>query len=350
MGPADENLTDHRGDEQVIAFGVRKGRTGKLQPVGNGPSFDVVDTAGLENAAELALTSFCWWRADLPQDVCEAYWRDVHGIMFSRVPGLWQYRQLRLGANRPDLWPAVQGVSFDAPAVAQPQGMPHGLFLTEADLVAFGNNPLPKEAIPNNAHNFIGRIGALLSPPNKGRTLIDRLNDPAIQGPPPLPTFVLCFVPRPGAASTEEFHRYLTDHIAHPWSEHPDVRRLRVEPLPPYEQSAMSSPGVAHQWPNDETYLGWIELAVRNEGVLGKLLTSSIADELAEQVMAVHTYPIREVYTIISAGRPTEVGLRGYPAVQTITAAGAHNQRSEAVLNLLFGDAVRGLDQLRRRT
>ena len=316
----------------------------------NGQSLDVVDTAGLENAAELALTAFCWWRADIPQEVCEAYWRDVHGIMFARVPGLWQYRQLRLAANRPDLWPAVQGISFDAPDVAQPQGMPHGLFLSEADLVAFGSNPIARETIPNDAHNFIGRIGAQLSPPSSGRTLVDRINDPAMQGPPPVPTFALCFVPRAGAASAEAFHRYLTEHVARPWSAHPGVMRLRVEPLPPYERSAMGSPGVAHQWPNDETYLGWIELAVRNEGVVGDLLAGAAADELAKQVGAVHTYPVREVYTIISAGRPTEVGLRGYPAVQTIIAAGAGNQRSEAVLNLLFGDAVRGLDQLRRRT
>lgn len=84
--------------------------------------------------------------------------------------------------------------------------------------------------------------------------------------------------------------------------------------------------------------------------MLGDLLTSSAADQLAQQIRAVHTYPIREIYTIISTGRPTEVGLRGYPAVQTITAAGADNQHSKTTLNLLFGDAVRGLDQLRRRT
>ncbi|GAA4936887.1 hypothetical protein GCM10023224_17290 [Streptomonospora halophila] len=125
---------------------------------------------------------------------------------------------------------------------------------------------------------------------------------------------------------------------------------MRVEPLPPYEQSAMRSPGVAHRWPSDETYLGWIELAVRNENVLGELLAGSGADGLARQIRAVHTYPIREVYTIISAGRPTEVGLRGYPAVQTIAAAGAGNQHSREVLDLLFGDAAHGLDRLRRHT
>ncbi|MGW0732359.1 hypothetical protein [Streptomyces sp. NPDC002851] len=280
----------------------------------NGQALDGVDTAGLENAAELALTAFCWWRADVPQEVCEDYWRDVHGVMFARAPGLWQYRQLRLAANRPDLWPSVEGISFDAPDAAQPQGMPHGLFLSEADLVAFGSNPLARETIPNDARNFIGRIGALLSLPHSGRTLVDRINDPAMQGPPPVPTFALCFVPRVGAASAEAFHHHLTEHVARPWSEHPGVMRLRVEPLPPYDRSVMSLPGVPHQWPTDETYLGWIELAVRNESVVGDLLEGAVADELAHQAGAVHTYPVREVYTIISAGRPTEVGLHGYPA------------------------------------
>jgi hypothetical protein len=214
----------------------------------------------------------------------------------------------------------------------------------------FGSNPIAREIIPNDAHNFIGRIGAQLSPPRSGRTLVDRINDPAMQGPPPVPTFAICFVPRAGAASVEAFHRHLTEHVAQPWSEHPGVMRLRVEPLPPYGQSAMASPGVPHQWPNDETYLGWIELAVRNESVVGELLAGTAADELAKQVGAVHAYPVREIYTIISAGQPTEVGLRGYPAVQTIIAAGVGDQRSAAILNLLFGDAVRGLDQLRRRT
>jgi hypothetical protein len=312
-------------------------------------SLDPSDTAGLENAAQLALTSFCWWRADIPRQVCEDYWRDVHGIMFARVPGMWQCRQLRLAANRSDLWPAVRGVSFDAADAAQPQGMGHALFVSEADLVAFGNNPIARETIPNDAHNFIGRIGALLSSPNSGRTLVDRIGDPAMQGHPAVPTFVLGFVPRAGAASVKAFHSYLTEHVAHPWSRHPDVMRLRVEPLPPYDSSAMSSPGVPLQWPNDETYLGWIELAVRNESVAGDLLAGVHAGEFANQVGAVHAYPIREIYTIISAGRPTEVGLRGYPAVQTIIAIGADYQRSEGILNLLYGDAVRGLDQLRRQ-
>ncbi|MDP3314891.1 MAG: ethyl tert-butyl ether degradation protein EthD [Devosia sp.] len=314
-----------------------------------GQTVDRANTASLENAAELALTAFCWWRADIPHDVCEAYWRDVHGIMFARAPGLWQCRQLRLATNRPDLWRSVQNISFHAAELAQPQGIGHALFLSDDDLAAFGSNPLPKDAIPADARNFIGRIGALLSARCSGRTLVDRLNESAIQGPPPAPTFAIGIVPRARAAP-ETFHRYLTEQVARPWSSHPDVLRLRVEPLPSYDRAAMATPGVPHQWPSDETYLGWIELAVRHEGVVADLLAGSAADDLAEHVGAIHTYPVREIYTIMSAGRPTEVGLRGYPAVQTIIATGADNQRSDALLTLLFGDAVRGPDQLRRRT
>ena len=45
--------------------------------------------------------------------------RDVHGIMFARVPGMWQCRQLRIAANRPNISPAVRGISFDAPEAAR---------------------------------------------------------------------------------------------------------------------------------------------------------------------------------------------------------------------------------------
>lgn len=313
----------------------------------SGEPWDTAEAAHLdENAAELTLTAFCWWRPDLPQDVCADYWRDVHGIMFARAPGMWQCRQFRLAANRPDLWPAVRGVSFDAPDEAQPQGMSRGLFLSRADLDAFAGHPIARETIPHDARTFLGRIGAQLTPPGSGRTLVDRVDGPAEQGAPPVPTFVLCFVPQAGAVSTEAFHRHLTEQVARPWSRHPGVMRLRVEPLPPYDLSAMSSPGVPHRWPTEETYLGWIELAVRHESVLGELLKGAVADEFARHVAAVHTFPVREVYTLISEGRPTEVGLRGYPAVRTIVAAGADHQRGDALLTALFGDIVHGLDQL----
>src|SRR5690606_17283340 len=144
--------------------------------------------------------------------------------------------------------------------VAQPQGLGHALFRSESEMTTFAHHPIGREVIPNDARNFLGRIGSQLSSPGAGHTFVDRLGDPARQGPPPVPTFVLGFVARPPGAPAEEFHRYLVEQLARPWSEHPDVLRLRVEPLPPYDESVMASPGVPHAWPAEETYLGWIEL------------------------------------------------------------------------------------------
>ncbi|WP_216216825.1 hypothetical protein [Amycolatopsis aidingensis] len=67
---------------------------------------------------------------------------------------------------------------------------------------------------------------------------------------------------------------------------------------------------------------------MRNERVPSELL-ADITDEFAHQVRAIQTYPVREIYTMISAGRPAEVGLRGYPAVQTTTAAGNYRRGRE---------------------
>ena len=308
---------------------------------------DAVGTKETENRTELSLTAFCWWRTDIPQDVCEDYWRDVHGIMFARARGMWQYRQLRLGSNRPDLWPTVKGVSFEVARRAQPQGIGHALFASKGDLVAFGNNPVARESIPSDTGNFIGRIGALLSPPNRAHTFVDRIGDHIAQGPPATPTFVIGLVAEAGAAQAEAFHAYVIEDIAQPWCEHPDVLRLRVEPLPPYDQ-AMGSPGVPLQWPTDETYLCWVEVAVRNEGVFSDLPAWLSADALAKQVRSIHTYPVRAIYTMISSGRPTEVGLRGYPATRLIEAIGAKNQREEPLLHTLYGDAAGGLNQTRQ--
>lgn len=164
-----------------------------------------------ENAAELAVTASCWWRADIPPEVCEAYWRDVHESMFAVAPGPWQCC-------------AFQSVSFDALEAAQPQGMRHALFWSEADLIAFSSNPLPKEGIPHDAHNSIGRIGALLSAPN-GRTLID--------GPPcgVLPQCQLscsALFQEREQISAEAFHRYLIRDVARAWGRHPGLLPLRI--------------------------------------------------------------------------------------------------------------------------
>jgi hypothetical protein len=165
---------------------------------------EAIDVAALENAAERALTAFCWWRPGLPRDVAESYWRDVHGVLSARVPGCYQYRQLRLAPNRTDLFAQIPGVSFEAPPHLQPDGMPHALFLTGDDQEAFASNPVVTEHIFEDEQNFVGRGTTQMSPPGAARTLVDRVGDAETQGETAFPAFAVCLLPQPGILVVRE--------------------------------------------------------------------------------------------------------------------------------------------------
>jgi len=51
---------------------------------------------------------------------------------------------------------------------------------------------------------------------------------------------------------------------------------------------------------------------------------------------------VRVVYTSNYGGRPTLVGLRGYPAYEAIQALGAENQRQPSLLEWMNGPVVAG--------
>jgi hypothetical protein len=46
---------------------------------------------------------------------------------------------------------------------------------------------------------------------------------------------------------------------------------------------------------------------------------------------------------LVYNGKPTDVGLRGFSAVQTIEQAGADNQKATDLLEALYGEVVHGL-------
>ena len=136
----------------------------------------------------------------------------------------------------------------------------------------------------------------------------------------------------------EDFRHHLVEEIARPLSTQDEVMRLRLHLLEPFDESENSS-YVSHDWAKEKHYQAWIELMLQNEAARKQLFSSN---EHAKFIKAIHTFPIVARYTMVYDGKPTIVGLRGFPSVQTIEQASAENQKSPELLEILYGDVVRG--------
>lgn len=85
--------------------------------------------------------------------------------------------------------------------------------------------------------------------------------------------------------------------------------------LGPYDPASRQSPGVDYAWPERHQYQAWIDLVTQTEDTARALIGDAISDAARSLLGAVHVYPVTARYTIVWQGRPTEVGLRGWPAV-----------------------------------
>lgn len=302
------------------------------------------DLAGRENAASFTSTVFGWWRKDVPLEVSYRYWRDVHGVMITRIPGLYQYRLLYLALNRSNLWSPLDGIDYDLPTTDQPHGIAQIIFLDDEDRKAFGTSPILSKYVYKDENNLCDRNATFWSINGNACTYIDRTGEATPNGETALPSFVVCFQQANGT-KVEEFRHHLVERIARPWSEQNEVMRLRLHLLEPFDESA-NSPGVSHDWPKEKHYQAWIELILRDEASVGRLFSSGTElSERAQFIKAIHTFPIFARYTLVYNGKPTDVGLRGYPAVQTIEQAGGDIQKTTDLLETLYGEVVHGLDK-----
>ncbi len=84
---------------------------------------------------------------------------------------------------------------------------------------------------------------------------------------------------------------------------------------------------------------------MEDEATLELLVMQELADP--QYTGPIHSFPVLARYTLVVDGRPTDVGLRGYPAVEVIEQAGARNQHDIGPLEAMYGDIVRGADRKR---
>ena len=293
-----------------------------------------------ENRAWLGRVTCGWKKPELPLEDVLRYWRDVHSPAIARRPGIWEYRHFQFESVRSDLFAPSDSLSFDCPIDEQLMWTSDVRYADQAGLDAFGADPDPE-----TRSHLLGDIDLIVDQSTTyrvvevdGHSFADRSGTAQPQGAPKTPTFSLFLRAR---SSEAQFRAFLTE-LSTEWAVDPGVVRLRLSLFEAPNMEAERASGYPIKThPPERQYQAWIDLSVVREADLSRLVDVT---DLAPYVSALHVYPVRAVYTSNQGGRPTFVGLRGYPAYAAMTAIGGYNQAHPSLLNWMYGDKAKGVE------
>ncbi len=290
-----------------------------------------------ENRATIARVTCGWKLPHLPLEAVRRYWRDVHSPGIARRPGLWEYRHLQFDPVAPALLAPVRGIETACPGDQQLMWTSDVRYLDQAGLDLFASTPGPevKKQLLADIDLIVDQSTTYLVLGDNASTLVDSSGTAAPQGPAAQATYAVFFRQRGEQAAFRAALRALAAR----WAVAAGVRRLRLALFETPDMEAERKAGYPIKThPPECQYQAWIDLSLSSAEHLRGLLSPGDAD----CIRTVHVYPVPVVYTSVCRGRPTLVGLRGWPAYDAIQALGADNQRQAALLEWMYGDVAAG--------
>ena len=293
-----------------------------------------------ENQAGLGRVTCGWKKPELPIDAVRLYWRDAHSPAIARRDGLYEYRHFQFDAVRPDLFTPVGGVDYACDPKGQLMWVSDVRYRDQAGLEAFSRSPdgEVRAQILADIDLIVDKSTTYLVVGQNGRTLVDSTGDPTPQGPVASPTFSIFFRQR----GEEADFRALVTAIAGRWARTVGVKRVRLSLFEVPDMEAERKAGYpVKTHPVEQQYQAWIDLTLESDAVARALISADDGINYGANVAEIHAYPTRVVYTSNYAGKPTIVGLRGYPAYAAILSLGAEHQKDKRLLQWMYGAPVK---------
>ncbi len=269
-------------------------------------------------------------REGIPDELFHAYWRDVHGPLCARLPGLGSYLQHHLARDHTaELWRLPEGVE----RITTPlDGIVEIGHLSDADQATFTE---ASALLFGDERNFIGHDIAWKLP-RGSRTVLDRQADATPNGRDPLHRLHLHLHARTGG----EPFRAWADGFADALAAHDAADKVRLHLPEPYDNADPQppAPDVDHVLEGDGGDVALLEVAFGSARIAREVLESAPVDALiagsAEHVRAQATYLVRDVIHYVRDGELTTAGLRGAGPAALVEALGAANQVQEDVTRL----------------
>jgi hypothetical protein len=276
----------------------------------------------------------------LPLDAVRRYWRDVHSPAISRREGIYDYRHSQYNDVDPNFFSPIAGIEFECPSDQQLMWNSDVRYRDDNALALFDGTP-PSDVKPH----LLGDIDIIVDQSTTYRsvgehahTFVDNTGEATPQGAPSSPTYAIFLRQRSDEASFREYVRSL----AKQWSSIDGVSRVRMSLFEVPDMEAERKAGYPIKThPLELQYQALIEVAVSDYQVGKRLLTPADSKACAVHISTIHAYPLFAIYTSIYGGRPTLVGLRGYPAHQAIEALAADNQKQTSLLEWMYGPVAK---------
>jgi hypothetical protein len=259
------------------------------------------------------------------------YWRDIHGPLASRFPGMGYYVQHYL-TYAGDWWPlATTPVS----AADMVDGIAELHYATGEDLDRYRAASRP---VLEDEPNVFRR---------STRYICDHLTVlPAVEARPESceqsagGTSFLALVRRCTDVDDATFGHFVRQELAPRWTAERDVEQVRAVTLLERDntQNHTLSKNVDHDAPAERQYQGLIELVFASAVAARRFFASeaflATAGAQARHFREVHLYRSLEAVVMVRDGSPTLSGLRGDSIARLISELGAVNQLQGEICNL----------------
>lgn len=268
-------------------------------------------------------------REGVPHDLFDAYWRDVHGPLCARLPGLGFYAQHHVARDRSaNLWPLPDGVE-------RLDTVLDGLVeIGFADRDGQRRFEAASPLLFSDERNFIGHDVAY-DMPDGARTLVDRDPDPVPNRIEPGYRLHLHLHGR-GRSSFDDWVQGFAAALA----AESDVVKVRLHRPEPYHNSAPepAAPDVDHVLPRERKRVAILEVGwpsrIGAETFVRSERYAQQAEGLKTEVSALGAFLVVRQCVFIRDGVLTTAGLRGSRPAELIEALGAFNQVQDDVSRL----------------
>ncbi|RMB53951.1 methylmuconolactone methyl-isomerase [Sphingomonas sp. PP-CE-3A-406] len=273
-------------------------------------------------------------RPGVPHEVFATYWRDVHGPLCSRIPGLGWYVQTHLDREQDaHLWPAIDGIApFDDYVLDG--GVEIG-FASAEDQDIF--NDACAILFADEQNMFAATVAYAL--PQGSRTLVDRAPDPIPNSDDGLDRLHVHFGARHDDAA--DFAAYMTQ-FAETLAGDPAVLKVRLHLPERYDNAdpAPPAPNVNHSVPPERARVAILDIAFATPMTRRTFYASDAFQRTTEgqkaHIAYTSAFAVSGVYTYVRDGALTVAGLRGSRPAQLIERLGAANQVADDARHLLF--------------